>query len=978
MLNLGVIFSSRCIGLSRLVLFMLGLCCLFCLTSEAQTKRNTRQPWTTSKVQGQPGVPSAYRLERVLPELTFQNPIELVSMPVSDWMWMMELRGGIYAFSAQASMPEKHLVMDLKSLHHRMSDAYGLAFHPQFDVNRQVFLCYVLRGGGAAATRVSRFKVSTTSPPTVMTDSEEVLITWQGGGHNGGCLRFGPDGYLYISTGDSSGPYPPDKLKTGQDISDLSASILRIDVDRADPGRAYAIPKDNPFVHLPEARPEVWAFGFRNPFKMSFDAASGALWVGDVGWELWELIFRVVKGGNYGWSIMEGNELIQADLPKGPGPILAPIVDHPHSEAASITGGLVYRGNGIPELRGAYVYGDWETGKIWGLRTEGDQVTWNEELVDAPFQVVCFGEDPSGSLWVVDYAGGLFHLVRGLETEISHDFPLQLSETGVFKDSARHQPALGVYPYTVEMQPWENGTSAQRWLALRGMQQVQPKGLLSIFPKDAVLVKTLSWSQDEGATPGQIPIETQLLHYNGEAWNAYTYAWNASGTDARLVGEQGEVVHALHEDSSIKATAAIGGPKQWAYAPRVNCLRCHNAWSGYALGWNERQLAGSPHQRGRISESWDNLSALGLIEKKRRGSPKVSDTMSEVEYMARSYLHANCAHCHRQNAGGMVDAQLYFDKPSSQASLIGEEPLRGDFGLPAAMVVAPGDPFRSVLYYRMIKSGSGHMPLLGASLVDSEGVDRIFNWIRSMSPQDSESVNLTSSILSAIRDLDTHGDDRSQESMVRAIASVGSSLPGVMGLAHALSHDWLDESWHDAVEAFYEETVDSLKRDVLRRFFEKGNTADASLDIISIKACKPDISHGKRLFHEDPTLQCATCHRMHDEGGYLGPDLTKIREKYSLQQVLEHIRMPSLVVDARYQVVSIELESGVFLSGIIQEEDENEIQLVDITGRPYRVQKTTMIDRQSSTLSAMPEGLLAGRSAQELADLLGMLGYLKD
>src|SRR6185312_14204403 len=124
------------------------------------------------------------------------------------------------------------------------------------------------------------------------------------------------------------------------------------------------------------ARPEVWAYGFRNPWRMSFDQHTGALWVGDVGWELWEMIDRVERGGNYGWSIVEGHQPVLADAKRGPTPILPPVVEHPHSEAASITGGYVYRGSRLKELIGVYIYGDYQSGRVWGLRWDGKRVTW--------------------------------------------------------------------------------------------------------------------------------------------------------------------------------------------------------------------------------------------------------------------------------------------------------------------------------------------------------------------------------------------------------------------------------------------------------------------------------------------------------------------------------------------------------------------------------------------------------------------------
>jgi hypothetical protein len=197
--------------------------------------------------------------------------------------------------------------------------------------------------------------VTDTDPPRVDPASEEIIITWLAGGHNGGCLAFGPDGYLYISTGDATPPSPPDGLDAGQDMSRLLSGILRIDVDRRDGDRPYSIPPDNPFVTLEGARPEKWAYGFRNPWKISFDRTTGDLWCGDVGWELWELVHRIERGGNYGWSIMEGPQPVKVEGRRGPTPILPPTIALPHSEAASVTGGYVYRGKKFPALAGAYV-----------------------------------------------------------------------------------------------------------------------------------------------------------------------------------------------------------------------------------------------------------------------------------------------------------------------------------------------------------------------------------------------------------------------------------------------------------------------------------------------------------------------------------------------------------------------------------------------------------------------------------------------
>ena len=203
-------------------------------------------------------------------------------------------------------------------------------------------------------------------------------------------------------------------------------------------------PPDNPFIKTSGVRPEIWAFGFRNPWRMSFDRATGDLWVGDVGWELWEMIHKVKRGGNYGWSVMEGPQPVHVDWKRGPGPILPPTIAHPHSEAASITGGYVYHGARLPELAGAYIYGDYQTGTIWGLRTTGEKITWHQELARSPLHLVAFGESQDGELFLIDHdrTHQIYRLVPNPAAKAKDNFPRRLGETGLFESTRDHRRAM--------------------------------------------------------------------------------------------------------------------------------------------------------------------------------------------------------------------------------------------------------------------------------------------------------------------------------------------------------------------------------------------------------------------------------------------------------------------------------------------------------------------------------------------------------
>ncbi|HVK58110.1 MAG TPA: PQQ-dependent sugar dehydrogenase, partial [Candidatus Kapabacteria bacterium] len=267
-----------------------------------------RAPWTTSRILGSPDKPYSHKIERRFEGLSFTNPVDLTFSRELDRWFLGEQGGKIFSFD-QAGR-KLSLAADLSNLMGREGSFYGLTLDPDFKSNRFLYVCYAQKPELKDGSRVSRFKITSAPEPKIDLDTEEILITWLSGGHNGCCLKFGPEGFLYISTGDAAGPNPPDPLKTGQDVTDLLSSILRIDVHSKSDGKNYRVPSDNPFVGHPKARPEIWAYGLRNPWRMGFDAKKGDLWVGDVGWELWELVYKVQRGGNYGWSIVEGRQPI--------------------------------------------------------------------------------------------------------------------------------------------------------------------------------------------------------------------------------------------------------------------------------------------------------------------------------------------------------------------------------------------------------------------------------------------------------------------------------------------------------------------------------------------------------------------------------------------------------------------------------------------------------------------------------------------
>jgi len=354
------------------------------------------------------------QLEVAFPNLSFSRPVELQHAgDGTNRIFIVEQSGVIKVFQNTAAASTAKTFLNIAD---RVNDSgneeglLGLAFHPDYATNGYFFVDYT--ASNPRRTVISRFSVSAANPDSADVNSEfivlEIPITLpQNNNHNGGKIAFGPDGYLYIGPGD--GGSGGDPQGNGQNLQTMLAKILRIDVDNPPSGKKYGIPVDNPFAgNTAGNKEEIYAYGFRNPWRFSFDFVSGWLWVADVGQGRREEVDVVEKGMNYGWNRMEGNLCYPSGDPCDIPGLVKPIWDYPRTEGQSVTGGYVYRGANVPELVGAYVYADFVTGRIWSLRYDGVNPAQNSLIRDTSLNIAAFGIDQNNELYLCAFDGKIY------------------------------------------------------------------------------------------------------------------------------------------------------------------------------------------------------------------------------------------------------------------------------------------------------------------------------------------------------------------------------------------------------------------------------------------------------------------------------------------------------------------------------------------------------------------------------------------
>ncbi|AYL99347.1 glucose dehydrogenase [Mucilaginibacter celer] len=336
-----------------------------------------------------------------------QSPTAL-AFPGNGEIWVTEQPGKIRVVKNGKLLDEP--LLDLRSKMLKVNKGYeergllGICLHPQFKSNKKFYVFYSANTTGKFNHKdvIAEYKLSSGSD-AIDPNSGRVILAQDkpDGNHDGGCIQFGRDGYLYISFGDGGGQGDKHgEIGNGQNLGNLLGKILRVDVNGTAP---YSIPKSNPFAGKKDAAPEIWAYGFRNPYRFSFDKASGQLFAGDVGQDLWEEVDIVTKGGNYGWRLTEGTHCYNPDNGCDIKGITMPIAEYSHTEGVSVIGGYVYNGKQVPVLKSKYIFADW-VGKMFYLQKNGNQ--WQRgkitfQNIPTNLKIIGFGEDPTGEVYVL-------------------------------------------------------------------------------------------------------------------------------------------------------------------------------------------------------------------------------------------------------------------------------------------------------------------------------------------------------------------------------------------------------------------------------------------------------------------------------------------------------------------------------------------------------------------------------------------------
>ena len=711
-----------------------------------------------------------YSVTNAFGTLNFIDPVCIASPPGETNRLFVVERGGTIAVISNLASPTRAVFLNISNeVSHGVEECglLCLTFHPGYATNGYFYVWYTGTDTTSSTGMhdiLSRFQVSSADANVANAASETKIIRQydRGTSHNAGDLHFGPDGYLFVSVGDESCCNDP--FNNTQIIDhNFFSGILRIDVDKRPGGLApnpnpavtanYLVPADNPFVGITafngtnintgSLRTEFWAVGMRNPWRFSFDAPTGRLYLADVGQDAVEEVDIVTKGGNFGWAWREGNIAGPKTIPGNvTASLLSPILAYPHGLATNqgdcIIGGVVYRGTRIAQLTGCYIFGDNVAGNIWSLYYNGTNAT-NWQLLANTVGISSFGTDPRN--------GDILIAARGPEGATTNTQPLQrlvystnfvgtplpatLADTGAFNNLANLAPNAGIVPYHINVPFWSDNAIKSRWISVPNTNlfiTFNSNGPWS-FPIGTVWIKHFDL-QTNSSPPMSTRVETRFIVRNSNGVYGVTYRWGGSTTNATLVPDGGM------DDSFVINTGGILTTQSWHYPSRNECLACHTSLGGFGLGFNTAQLncvvtytntGVTTNQIKAFSDAGyftAGVSNINLL----RALASATNTAISREYRVRSYLDANCSQCHQPGGAGLGFWDARIGTPGPQCAIVNGA-LVNNLGDANNRVIVPGSLSNSVLYNRVANLGNLHMPPLYAAVVNTQAVQLLGAWI---------------------------------------------------------------------------------------------------------------------------------------------------------------------------------------------------------------------------------------------------------
>ncbi|SIQ78399.1 PKD domain-containing protein [Maribacter ulvicola] len=758
--------------------------------------------------------------EEAFPNLQFDSPITFNPVPNDNKIIVGQLNGEIFWIDDSNTAAQENLIVDWSAEVGDRNEAavwdggfLGLAIHPAFGVDPDKNLIFVYYTTNAANNllgadqgftcgrenfsgnylMLERFRVDPTTMAFVA-GSRETMIQRElyNTTHRGGGMTFGQDGYLYLTTGDQA------SYSSAQDIANnLDGGVLRLDVDMIggstshaprrllqDPGvgntnpgnpgflategfeksgNYYFIPNNNPFNDpAGTVFEEYYTIGHRSPHRLTMDSANGDLYIGEVGENRHEEInvlrnVATTAGQNYGWPLWEGN------APYNPGCAVTlyngglhegPLTDFVRTEALSIIGGYVYHGS-INQYKDRYIAADHGTNQLFAINTQDGS---KESLGVGPGQVISFGQDSSGELYMLTLGAGgdsgIFKLKASTDTE---DIPDLLSDTGVFvvdgdgdfSDITELSVNQGFIPYDMVESFWSDGALKRRWLAVpndgthdTAAEKIEwsENGVWN-FPVGSVIVKHFDFPLDDTPNPATRKIETRfsIKAENGEFY-FLTYKWNENETDAVLVDM------ATGDNATIDVVRnGVPETVNWLYPSNAQCIQCHSPALGGTLGPRTRNLNKEidyAEKGGTVANQLVTLSALGILDETIADTDTqgylthiaIGDPNGTIDQQARSYLDNNCAYCHQPATGNGAQFDLRLMNTLAQTGLLTAvgNTIPGFDGQQRVLIPSQAD--NSQLFHRAESTDEVMMPPLAKTIVDQKGVDLIEEWINAMAP----------------------------------------------------------------------------------------------------------------------------------------------------------------------------------------------------------------------------------------------------